>query len=103
MECAGFGKAARGNVQILFFATIRSITGEKEIRWTAPAPTLGDLLRDLSSRYGPSFRRWALDGEGLGKTIVIEINGHDARHAGGIDAPLKPEDAIAIFPAIAGG
>ena len=91
------------NVQILFFATIRNITREKEIRWTAPAPTLGDLLRDLSARYGPLFQRWVLEGEGLGTSILIQINGHDARHEGGVAAPLRADDIVAIFPAIAGG
>ena len=92
-----------GKVQILFFATIRSITRDKEIRWTTPTSTLGDLLRELSGRYGPAFQRWVLEGEELGKGILIQINGHDARHEGGIKAPLKPDDIIAIFPAIAGG
>ena len=90
-------------MQILFFATIRNITREKEIRWTMPTPTLGVLLRDLSSRYGLSFQRWVLEGEGLGQGILIQINGHDARHEGGINALLQPGDIIAIFPAIAGG
>jgi len=90
-------------VQILFFATIREITKEKEMRWTAPAPTLGDLLRDLSARYGPAFQRWVLEGGELGKVSLILINGQDARHRGGINAPLTPDDTVAIFPAIAGG
>lgn len=90
-------------MQILFFATIRNITGEKEIRWPTPSPTLGDLLRGLSARYGPQFQRWVLEGEDLGGAILVQINGHDARHEGGLGAPLKPDDIIAIFPAIAGG
>jgi MoaD family protein len=90
-------------VQILFFASIRGITGEKEIRWTTPAPILRDLLRELSGRYGPAFQCWVLEGEELGKSVLIQINGHDARHEGGLSAPLTPDDVIAIFPAIAGG
>ncbi len=90
-------------MQILFFATIRSCTGAREIRWDEPAATLRELLQALSARYGPSFRRWVLKGDDLGDAVIVVINGHDSRHQGGIHAPLCPDDTVAIFPAIAGG
>jgi MoaD family protein len=90
-------------MQILFFGSLRGITGEKEIRWTTPTPILGDLLCELSAHYGAAFERWVLKEKELGDSVLIQINGHDARHEGGISAPLKPDDVIAIFPAIAGG
>ncbi len=90
-------------MQILFFATIRGCTGEKETRWNEPAATLGVLLRSLSGRYGPAFRRWVLDNGDLGKAILVVVNGTDSRHLGGINTPLHPDDTIAIFPMIAGG
>ena len=90
-------------MQIRFFATIREITGVSEIRWDEPTATLGELLRVLSARYGPAFRRWVLENDDLGKTVLVVINGHDSRHQGGIGTPLHPDDTIAIFPAIAGG
>jgi MoaD family protein len=90
-------------MQVRFFATIRECTGVAETRWDEPTDTLGELLRALSTRYGPAFRRWVLDQDELGKTVLIVINGHDSRHQGGINARLRPDDTIAIFPAIAGG
>jgi MoaD family protein len=90
-------------MQIRYFATIRECTGVAETRWDEPTDTLGELLRALSTRYGPAFRRWVLDQDELGKTVLIVINGHDSRHQGGINARLRPDDTIAIFPAIAGG
>ena len=90
-------------MQIRFFATIRECTGVSEIRWDAPAATLGELLHALSARYGPVFRRWVLEQDDLGKAVLVVINGHDSRHQGGIQAPLHPDDTVAIFPAIAGG
>jgi sulfur-carrier protein len=94
---------SRDPVQIRFFATIREITGVSEIRWDEPTATLGELLHALSSRYGSTFRRWVLENDDLGKTVLVVINGHDSRHQGGIATPLHPDDTIAIFPAIAGG
>ena len=90
-------------MQIRFFATIRECTGETEIRWDEPTATLGELLRALSARYGPAFRRWVLENDDLGKMVLVVINGHDSRHQGGINARLRPDDSVAIFPAIAGG
>lgn len=88
---------------IRFFATIRSLTKEKEIVWDQPAPTLGDLLRLLSDRYGPEFRRWVLEDESLGGSILVVVNGNDARHHGGLGTPLATTDVVSIFPIMAGG
>ncbi len=88
---------------IRFFATIREITREKEVVWDKPAPTLHDLLTDLCAHYGPGLEKWCLDGDELGPSIIILVNGRDARHQGGIRTPLSPGDAISIFPMVAGG
>ena len=88
---------------VRFFASIRNITGVKEIEWGELTLTLGDLLRLLSDRYGPEFRNWVLDGEGLGSSVMVVINGEDARHRGGIEIRLAPTDVISILPIMAGG
>jgi molybdopterin synthase sulfur carrier subunit len=88
---------------IRFFASIRNITGAKEIEWDEPTPTLGELLCLLSERYGPGFRGWVLDGEGLGGSVMVVINGEDARHRGGVEIRLAPTDVISILPIMAGG
>ena len=88
---------------IRFFASIRNITGVKEIEWGEPAPTLGDLLRLLSDRYGPEFRRWVLDGEDLGGSVLVVVNGNDARHQAGLATRLAATDVVSILPIMAGG
>jgi MoaD family protein len=90
-------------VVIRFFASIRNITGAKEIEWGELTPSLGELLRLLSERYSPEFRNWVLDGEGLGASVMIVINGEDARHHGGVETRLAPTDVISILPIMAGG
>jgi molybdopterin converting factor small subunit len=79
------------------------VAGVKEIEWDEPTPTLGELLRLLSERYGPEFRGWALDGEDLGGSVMVVINGEDARHQGGVETRLAPTDVISILPIMAGG
>ena len=88
---------------IRFFASIRNVTGVKEVEWSEPTPTLGDLLHSLSVRYGPQFRSWVLDGEALGSSVMVVINGDDVRHQGGIDRRLAPTDVVSILPIMAGG
>ena len=88
---------------IRFFASIRNITGVKEVDWGEPPPTLGELLCLLSDRYGAEFRRWVLDGESLGNSVMVVINGDDARHQAGLETRLASTDVISILPIMAGG
>ena len=88
---------------VRYFATLRKITGVHAARLNEPVHTLGELLRKLAATYGEQFRNWVLDGDELGKHIIILINGRDARHLGGINTALQPDDTVSIFPAIAGG
>ncbi len=88
---------------IRFFASIRNITGVKEIEWGEPTATLGELLRLLSDRYGPEFRHWVLEGESLGNSVMVVINGSDARHRAGLETPLLASDVVSLLPIMAGG
>ncbi len=90
-------------MEIRFFATIREITRVREVRWDQPAASVLDLLLDLSARYGPQFRRWCLDGQDLGQSIIVLVNGRDCRHESGVHTPLRSGDVISIFPMVAGG
>ena len=88
---------------VRFFATLRDLTGGAELNWDAPAADLGELLEALARRYGPAFRRTALADERLAPGVMVLVNGHNARLAGGTLAPLQPDDEISIFPPLAGG
>lgn len=88
---------------IRFFASIRSITGVKEMEWEEATPTLGELLLQLSDRYGPDFGRWVLEGASLGSSVMVVINGDDARHQGGLATRLAATDVVSILPIMAGG
>lgn len=88
---------------IRFFASLRNITGEKALDWDVPTPTLGELLRLLSERYGPEFRRWVLDGEDLGGGVLVVVNGQDVRHGAGLETRLASTDVVSLLPIMAGG
>jgi len=88
---------------VRFFASIRGITGVKEVTSDQPSATLGELLCLLSDCYGPDFRRWVLEGQNLGGSVMVVINGDDARHQAGLETRLALTDVVSIFPIMAGG
>ena len=90
-------------MRVKFFAYLRDYTGcsETELPLT---PTIGDLARILGDRYGPRLRDKMLSPKGeLGPDIIIMINGRHVAHLGGLEAPLKDDDTVQIFPMVAGG
>jgi len=90
-------------MRVKFFAYLREYTNCPEVEMPAVA-TIGDLARVLSERYGPKLRDKMLKAEGeLSAEIIIMINGRHVVHMGGINAPLKDDDTVQIFPLVAGG
>jgi molybdopterin synthase sulfur carrier subunit len=95
-------------MRVKFFAYIRDYTGCKEADVPYSA-TVRDLARMLSDQYGKGLRDELFDkkdttnGEHLSPTIIIMVNGRHVAHLGGIDATLKADDVVQIFPLVAGG
>ncbi len=90
-------------MQIQYFAMLRQVTGKSQEQWDKPAATLGELMRDLTGKYGPGIGKWLMNDGKLSEIAIIMVNGQDVRHLQGLDTPLQPTDAIAIFPPVAGG
>lgn len=92
-------------MKISYFAYIRDYTGEKQTVLNTPVTDLGDLLRQLSSRYGSQFRNAVLDETqaDLSPLIIILVNGRHVKHLDGIHTKLSAEDTVSIFPVVAGG
>jgi MoaD family protein len=91
-------------MNIRYFAMLRDITRQSEQLWNQPAATVHDLLQALCDRYGPEFRHWVADENGVfGGLSIVLVNGVDCRELKGMDTPLVSSDVIAIFPPVAGG
>ncbi|NLB83565.1 MAG: MoaD/ThiS family protein [Synergistaceae bacterium] len=89
-------------MKVEFFATIRELTGDKEIT-VEKAAAMGDLLRLLLQRYGASLGDKIFDGEKLSDDITILVNGMHIASTGGLETPLSDGDEVAIFPIVGGG
>jgi molybdopterin synthase sulfur carrier subunit len=86
-------------MRVLVPSALRSYTGRQgEIE--AAAATVDELLLELDRRY-PGFRFRIVDEQGsLRPHIKVTIN---AEITGALDAPLQPDDEVAIIMAISGG
>jgi len=90
-------------VRVKFFTYLRDYTNCSETDVSAVS-TVGGLIRLLGERYGSKLGEKLLTPEGdLEAEIVIMINGRHVVHLGGIDAPLKDDDVVQIFPLVDGG
>ena len=90
-------------MKVKFFAYLRDYAGCSETE-VASAATIGDLALILSDRYGQKLREKLLSQNNeLGTEIILMVNGRHVAHLGGINAPLKSDDTVQIFPLVAGG
>ena len=89
-------------IKVLFFATIRDLSREKETA-AEGADTVMELLLQLSDRYGPDFREEALDGDNISDRLIVLVNGRHLAHTGGGETHLSEGDTVAVFPIIGGG
>ena len=82
---------------VRYLGSVRTTTGERELRWEKPTATLRELLRDLAIYYGPRFKYWILDrGNVPDEHIIVRINGRDARYLDGANTPLQSGDTISL-------
>jgi molybdopterin synthase sulfur carrier subunit len=92
-------------VKVDFYATLRPIVGGKTVELpVAPGITVRGLIDELVARY-PPLRAELLDEHGnLYRHVHVFVNGRDAPYlADQLDTVVTPEDALAIFPQVAGG
>ena len=86
-----------------FFATVREVTGVKNIEMDAD--TIGQLLVSLQETFGERFTQTVIDpstGE-LKQFFSCMINGKRIELLDGYDTILVDDDAVALFPPVGGG
>ena len=92
-------------MRVRFHATLRDAVGGREPDLGPPAPcTVRDLVDHVVARR-PAAREWLLDGHGaLRSQVHVFVNGRDARYLpGGLDAEIRDDDDVDVFPAVGGG
>lgn len=77
-------------MKVRLFAALREIAGDPYVE--ARGRTVGDLVDELSGRYGDRFAQIA----GVGSFVV---NGERAAR----DTPIAEGDEVALLPPVSGG
>ncbi|QTX31459.1 MoaD/ThiS family protein [Aminithiophilus ramosus] len=92
-------------MKLRLFATLRGLSGAKEMDVATPA-TVGELLSDLSRRWGSNFDGQIFqdrDRTALVNGVIVLVNGRHIAHLAGMETPLTESDIVDLFPPLAGG
>jgi MoaD family protein len=88
-------------VEVRVTSTLQNLVGAKTV--DAAGSNVGELLRDLDSRY-PGFRQQISGDDGeLHRFINVYLNDEDIRYLQQLETPLQDGDVVSILPALAGG
>jgi len=88
------------NIEVLFFGQLRELTAvNRRTAVVKDGARLADLIEHFGEEYGAAFRQQVDNIKGL----RILINGREYTLLGGMEAPLKDGDTVAILPPIFGG
>ena len=82
--------------RVKFFATLRDITGKREM-YIKNVKTVGELLRVLYEIFGEEFKK-----EIEGKNMIL-VNGRNILDLEGYKTEIKEEDVVSVFPPAGGG
>lgn len=87
-------------MKVKFYATLRDLTGKKEIEISG-VRTVGELLDKLDEMF-PGIKKELIDEDGDVNGMIL-VNGHNIVHLKLWDTALKEDDIIHIFPPAGGG
>ena len=81
---------------------LRPFTDKKEAVEVSGA-TVGELLKDLTTKYDGLRKHLYADDGRLRNFVNIYLNDEDIRYLQKEQTPVKPGDALSIVPSVAGG
>jgi len=92
-------------VTVKFFTTLREITDKREEEITSSKDlTVGELLEQLSKKYGHRFMDYIYDKKGnVQSYLQFLVNGRSITTRKSLKTKLKEGDRVAIIPPVGGG
>jgi MoaD family protein len=91
-------------MKVRFYATLRPIVGERSVELPlADGTTVRELTRELARRW-PALAEHLFDEDGgLSRRVNVFVGGRNVRWLDGLDTPLRSDQAVDVFPPVAGG
>jgi molybdopterin synthase sulfur carrier subunit len=92
-------------LELRFFATYREAVGQKTIfrEFEGGSATVGEVLRRIEAEFD-GLEGQILDDDGdILDMLTILRNGREVDHLDGTNTLLEDEDALSMFPPVAGG
>jgi len=92
-------------MKVNFYATLRDITGGKEVEIPVEHDVTAKELLDAIITKFPAMKKELIQQDGrLYGHVHFAVNGRDVQFlAEDLDTRLNPEDEISVFPAVGGG
>jgi molybdopterin converting factor small subunit len=89
-------------IKIMIPTPLRAFT-EKKDALLLEGKTVGELLTQLTTKYGQLRRHLYADNGSLRNFVNVYVNNEDIRYLKNEETPLKENDVVSIIPSIAGG
>ena len=91
-------------VEFLSIPRITRIVGSKSITFDLRGVSIGDLIEEISGKYGREISNFLLDESGnLDAVFKVQLNKSEWIPKNGLDKPLKNGDRVTFMMLLAGG
>jgi len=86
------------SILVKLHGRLRMAVGADEVEISEKARNVGDLLEELTRRFGPEVRRHIFDPgtKELSPSLIVLVNGHSVKMLEGLNTRLLEKDAITI-------
>ena len=91
-------------MRVSFYATLRPIVGERSVEVpVSEGATVQELIDALAARW-PGLSEHLFDASGgLSRRVNVFVEGRNVRWLEGVETLLHADQAVDIFPPVAGG
>jgi molybdopterin converting factor small subunit len=85
-------------IRVKLHGRLRIAAGTDEVRLPDGVSNVGDLLREMTARFGHEIRQYIFDPgtDNLSPSLVVLVNGHSIKMLKGTNTPLMEKDDISI-------
>ena len=85
-------------IRVRIHGRLRIAAGTDEVELPEGVSNVGDLLSEMTTRFGPEIRQYVFDPgtENLSPSLVVLVNGHSIKMLKGTNTPLMEKDEISI-------